>query len=453
MKRVAIYVRVSTSKQEYDRQLSELRDYCQRSNYEIVHVFEEKISGAANDRPEFNAVCDLTKDEVDAVIVHEFSRLGRKLSTVVAAVEGFKERKVNLIAVKENFILLDEDGNVNPSAMLMMSIFSSIAVQERDLIKERTKSGKLNKLRNGESSPIDRPPFGYRKENKQLVIHEPEAEVVRKIYKMYVTEDISMKQLSKLLDIPFQRIRRILDNEVYSGRVYSKVLENYVTAPQIVSVEEYTTAREKCVKTTVNKQKMGVRKYSLRQKVKCPFCNHSLSMHQDGVMKCDCGKSNIMYPILMEVAAVVVEHVKVIRSSSESVEQVKTNLEQYRERLKMLRTLQYQTRKDYDDATAKLELLKGVFGIDKLKAEVAEVKRLERTMRNYDHDVVTLKYQQRKLEDALNRNMEHFTIDDITERVTIHRTSNTTKRLIFTLTDGIEVVVDVNPYRKQYEIV
>lgn len=451
--RVAIYLRVSTEKQEYDRQKAEIEQFCGQCGHEIVHVFEEKLSGADDSRPEFNRLCDLTKDDIDAVVCWEFSRISRKLSTAINAIETFKEKGIDFITIKEHFKLFDGDGKVSQSSMITMSLLSTMAAIERETIVERAKSGKLNKLRNGESSPIDRPPFGYRKENKQLVIYEPEAEVVRKIYHMYITEDISMKQLSKVLDIPFQRIRRILDNEVYSGRVYSKVLENYATAPQIVSVEDYTTAREKCVRTTVNRQKSAVRKYSLRQKVKCPFCNHSLSMHQDGVMKCDCGKSNIMYPILMEVAAVVVERVKVIRSSSESVEQVKSNIEEYRERLKMLRTLQYNTRHELDDATAKLELLKGVFGIDKLKAEVAEVKRLERTIRNYDHDVVTLKYQQRKLESALQQDIEHYTIDDITERVTIHRTSNTTKRLIFTLTDGIEVVVDVNPYRRRYEIV
>ena len=44
--KVVIYARVSTKLQEYDRQLSELREYASRMSYEIVKEFSEKVSGA-----------------------------------------------------------------------------------------------------------------------------------------------------------------------------------------------------------------------------------------------------------------------------------------------------------------------------------------------------------------------------------------------------------------------
>ena len=87
MKRIAIYLRVSTSTQDYERQRQEIETYCKANNYQIVNTFEEKISGAKDERPQFNALCSLSKNDIDAVVVWEISRLGRKLTTVIKAVE------------------------------------------------------------------------------------------------------------------------------------------------------------------------------------------------------------------------------------------------------------------------------------------------------------------------------------------------------------------------------
>ena len=46
MKKICIYARVSTKGQDYQRQLSELREYARRMNYEVMREFSEKISGA-----------------------------------------------------------------------------------------------------------------------------------------------------------------------------------------------------------------------------------------------------------------------------------------------------------------------------------------------------------------------------------------------------------------------
>lgn len=46
MKKVIIYARVSTHSQDYDRQISDLREYANRMEYVVVKEFSEKISGA-----------------------------------------------------------------------------------------------------------------------------------------------------------------------------------------------------------------------------------------------------------------------------------------------------------------------------------------------------------------------------------------------------------------------
>lgn len=53
-KKAAIYARVSTDRQEYQRQIKELQSFAERSNMEVKYVFEEKQSGFNSERPEYH---------------------------------------------------------------------------------------------------------------------------------------------------------------------------------------------------------------------------------------------------------------------------------------------------------------------------------------------------------------------------------------------------------------
>lgn len=72
---VVIYARVSTKTQDYDRQLSELRSYAAKMQYNVVREFAEIISGAkkVNEREAMSELLDYCKDNhVDKVLIYEF---------------------------------------------------------------------------------------------------------------------------------------------------------------------------------------------------------------------------------------------------------------------------------------------------------------------------------------------------------------------------------------------
>ena len=82
--KVIIYARVSTSSQDYDRQLHDLRDYAARQGYEVVKEYSEKISGAkkVEERQAMKELLDYTsKTKVDKILIYECSRLSRGLLT------------------------------------------------------------------------------------------------------------------------------------------------------------------------------------------------------------------------------------------------------------------------------------------------------------------------------------------------------------------------------------
>ena len=80
MEKVVLLARVSTDKQEYRRQINELKGFCEKMNWEIVGTFANKVSGAETieNRTEIVEMMEFVrKNEVKRVVCLEISRLGR----------------------------------------------------------------------------------------------------------------------------------------------------------------------------------------------------------------------------------------------------------------------------------------------------------------------------------------------------------------------------------------
>lgn len=145
MDKVVLLVRVSTDKQEYQRQINELTDYCQRVGWEIAETFANKISGAKKieDREEIQALLRYVKEnEVKRVVCLEISRLGRNTLEALKVIQTLNENGVSLYVKNYNLETLNQDGKVNPITSLICTILLEIASMERLTIKERMSSGR-----------------------------------------------------------------------------------------------------------------------------------------------------------------------------------------------------------------------------------------------------------------------------------------------------------------------
>ena len=145
MEQVAILARVSTQGQDYERQVVELTDYCQRMNWEVVKVFANKVSGATRnaDREEISALVEYVKEnQLNRVVCLEISRLGRNTLEALKVINYLNENGVSLHIKNYNLNTLTEDGKVNPVASLICTILLEIASMERLTIKERMESGR-----------------------------------------------------------------------------------------------------------------------------------------------------------------------------------------------------------------------------------------------------------------------------------------------------------------------
>lgn len=146
MNNVCLYLRVSTSSQSTDAQEKDLLEFCQRSNYNIVHIYKDVSSGAKVSRPELDKLMsDARRLYFRKVIVWRFDRFARSTKHLTLALEEFQNLGIDFISYQEN-IRTD-----SPMGKAMFTIISAMSQLERDVIRERVKSGLANAKAKGKT--------------------------------------------------------------------------------------------------------------------------------------------------------------------------------------------------------------------------------------------------------------------------------------------------------------
>lgn len=204
--KVVIYARVSTKLQEYDRQLSELREYAQRMDFEVVKEFSEKVSGAKS-IAERQALTELLYfvevNKVDKILIYECSRLSRRAIDFLSVIENLTNHKISVYIHQNGLETLLPNGQPNPIAQLVLGILAQFNSMERSLIRSRMESGYNHHRANG--GTVGRK-VGYRKSNEQMKQqYTEEIKLLRKglslmnIYKITGTSINTLRKIKSLL--------------------------------------------------------------------------------------------------------------------------------------------------------------------------------------------------------------------------------------------------------------
>ena len=220
--RVAAYCRVSTSSADqlnsYARQIEAYTKLIKSNpEWELVEVFaDEGISGmkAAN-RPEFQRMirmCELRK--IDLVLTKSVSRFARN------AQESLEyARKLKHIGVGVQF----EKESINTLALadeMLLNTFTAIAQEESKAISQNQRLSIVKRMELGEYVDSNAP-YGYRLVNKKLQVYEPEAQIVRMIFEMYL-KGMSTQEIAKELTrqgIPTKNGKDKM--EIHQGLLYA----------------------------------------------------------------------------------------------------------------------------------------------------------------------------------------------------------------------------------------
>ena len=225
-RKAAGYIRVSTDEQVERFGLSvqkdEIEAYAKENGYELFKIYEDAgYSGSDMDRPALLEMLELAAtDSFDTVIVYKTDRLARDNFMAWWIEKELKKTSTELISITEPYRLDD------PSGRLFYAMISAFADYERSIITMRTKAGRIKKAKGGGYAGGNLT-YGYDIKDGNLVLNQKESEVVKRIFKNYLSgksmqkitselraEDISTKQGGKWWA---STVNEILGNPLYIG--------------------------------------------------------------------------------------------------------------------------------------------------------------------------------------------------------------------------------------------
>ena len=138
--RAASYLRVSTEGQELENQRAEIRPFIDRRGWKLEYTFEDVVSGGKKerDRPGFAAMLTAAHQrKFDIVVFWALDRLTREgTRATLDYLQRLESKGINYVSYQEQW--LDSTG---PFKDVVISIFATLAKQERARISERTIAG------------------------------------------------------------------------------------------------------------------------------------------------------------------------------------------------------------------------------------------------------------------------------------------------------------------------
>lgn len=285
-----IYIRVSTKEQLQGYSLTfqerECKLFAERNDWEVVKIFAERGESAKTaKRPELQKLLEYiteNKKEIDVIIVHKIDRLSRNVYETSNLRLIFSRLGIELKSATEHF-------DNTAVGKLTANLLSSMAQFDNDVRSERTSKGMKEALLEGRW--VHKAPLGYKNQRdingKPNLIIDENAIYIRNAFKYFNQETFKQTEIVKKLKrdgfkkISKQFLNKILNNNLYAGRIEHKLLDEPVKTlfEPIISEEEYYMAQSILNgKKRVIKPRLRVNPdFPLRHFVKCPYCNKTLT--------------------------------------------------------------------------------------------------------------------------------------------------------------------------------
>ncbi len=225
--RVAAYCRVSTKLEQqegsYEAQISYYTEKIKSNlNWQLAGIYADDGISATNmkKRDDFNAMIDdCMAGKIDMIITKSVSRFARNTVDSLETIRKLKEKNIAILFEKEGVNTLEGSGE------LLITILSSQAQEESRNISENTRWGITRKFENGIIAVNHNKFMGYTKDKKsgELVIVPEQAEIVRRIFRMYL-EGSSILEITRALET--DKIKTVTGKDTWHPGVIEKMLSN-----------------------------------------------------------------------------------------------------------------------------------------------------------------------------------------------------------------------------------
>lgn len=221
--KVAAYCRVSTEretqKSSIDIQIKYYTDLIQENQeWDFAGVFYDCESGLRKEKR--NGLDAMLKKayrgEIDYIITKSISRLSRNVLDTLTIIRSLKARGINIYFEKENLNSLETEKEIDIA-------FNGVLAQEESRnLSENVQWGYKRKFERGDDF-VGKMPIGYKRDNDEWIVVSEEAEIIRKIYKLYL-EGSTLQQIKEYLEV--HHIKTATGKETWATAVIQKILKN-----------------------------------------------------------------------------------------------------------------------------------------------------------------------------------------------------------------------------------
>lgn len=252
MTRCLGYIRVSTQEQATEgyslrEQRQRISTAAESRGWDLAEIFEDGgRSGGDIDRPGLAAaLARLAEGDAEALIVAKLDRLSRSLADFTSLIRRSEAEGWAVVALDVNV------DTTTPQGKAFVNVMAVFAEMERDIIRERTVAGRMEKARGGVGWVSGRPPYGYRAKGGTLEPFPDEAHVVQFIFRKSA-RGMMRRKVARILNgeqVPPPQgnqwtdgaVRRILRRSVYRG--YYQHAGHTVRVPAIVPKSQWARAQ------------------------------------------------------------------------------------------------------------------------------------------------------------------------------------------------------------------
>lgn len=308
--RCAIYTRVSTLEQaetnhSLDSQASKLAAFADQQGYMVARQYVDGgHSGATRDRPDLTRLlADARAGLFDSVLIYRLDRLARSTYLAYSLIQELADAGVGVRSYSEPQI-----DSTTPMGKVSLGVTAIFAELERDTFMQRSRDGTRKAVEKGlYSGGITA--YGYTTQDKRLVIHEPEAEVIRMIFgwcvehgwsNIRIAEELTSLKIPTRYRLAGRGVRgkatatfwragailRILKNTTYRGEYrYGKRNAKagqpgahgitMAAAPAIVSPETWEAAQITLSRNRLIAPRNAKHTYMLRSLIRCGACGRT----------------------------------------------------------------------------------------------------------------------------------------------------------------------------------
>jgi len=295
----AIYTRVSTDNQaekEYnscEAQEERIKSYIKsQDELSLYKIYSDPgYSGANIERPALGRMLkDIVDGKIDCVLCYKIDRLTRSPKDFYTLIELFENQGVSFISITEHF------DTATPSGRLLRNIMLTFAQFERELATERTKDKMYQRAKKGmwNGGTV---PYGYKNENKKLVINPEESKFLKEMFKIYI-ETKSLAETRRRINKKYKTrkgkkfstttVDNILRNPLYYGKLpykgnlYDGIHKPIITKGMFLKAQSFRKRRYRR-KTKIDHV------YFLQGLLKCSECGSTMTptytknKHKDGI--------------------------------------------------------------------------------------------------------------------------------------------------------------------------